>query len=83
MRCSLLPLLLAGVLAAAGPAAAQELSPRKGFFISVGAGFGSLGFSGDSTATPDRLGGLSGNLRLGGTIDPHWRLGVMTAGWTG
>ena len=66
----------------AGTAQAQRRAPnasgREGFWISGGLGYGSLGCDGCDS----RTGGVSGGLALGGTISPHWLLGVGTSGWT-
>lgn len=53
---------------------------RKGFYIGVGVGYGSLGISCSFCGT-DRENGLSGNLRLGGTLSPRLRVGVETNGF--
>ena len=79
----LLSVLLLGA-AASQPALAQHRGgylARKGFFIGLGAGYGSLGASCNGCST-DRDGGLSGNLRLGGTLNPHLTAGVETDGFT-
>lgn len=54
---------------------------RKGFWGGLGLGYGSMGISCSFCGT-DREGGLSGNLRLGGTLSPRLRLGVETNGFT-
>lgn len=85
-------LYLAGVFALAFSAssmAAQAASQatagamnesRKGFFVSGGLGYGSAGLDCDG-CTSDRENGLSGYFRIGGTIDPHVRLGFESNGW--
>lgn len=50
---------------------------RKGFWVGVGLGVGSLGC--DDCAS--RENGLSGNLALGGTLNQRVQLGAMTTGW--
>jgi hypothetical protein len=63
---------------AATPAAAQHAQTREGFWFGVGMGVGSLGCS---TCGGDRTNGASGYLKLGGTLSPHFLLGVETNGW--
>jgi hypothetical protein len=53
---------------------------RSGFFISGGLGAGSAGMSCDG-CTVDRSTGLSGYFRVGGTLNPHVRLGFESNGW--
>lgn len=50
---------------------------REGFWIGFGLGAGSLGCE----DCGDRETALSGNLKLGGTINPRFLLGVETNGW--
>jgi hypothetical protein len=64
-----------------GSASAQQAQTREGFWIGVGLGAGSLGFSGDATNT-DRASALSGYFKLGATISPKFLLGAETNGWT-
>ena len=61
---------------------AQEAQERQGFWIGGGMGYGSLGTSCDGCGSIDREGGLSGYLKLGGTLRPNVLLGVETNGWT-
>jgi len=58
-------------------ASAQHAQTRKGFWIGLGLGYGSLSCTGCGST-----GGLSGYLKLGGTISPHLLLGGETNGWT-
>jgi len=51
---------------------------RDGFWINVGLGVGSLGCD-DCT---NRTSGLSGQISLGGTINPRFLLGASSNGWT-
>ena len=51
---------------------------REGFWFNVGLGAGSLGCDDCDT----RTNGLSGQLSLGGTINPRFLLGVSSNGWT-
>jgi outer membrane protein with beta-barrel domain len=69
--CALLALALATT------AGAQQAQTRQGFWIGGGLGYGSLGCYGC-----DRLGGVSGYLKLGGTLRQNILLGVETNGWT-
>jgi hypothetical protein len=68
---------LALVALTAGTAAAQHPQVRDGFWFSGGLGYGSLGCD----DCDGRVGGLSGGLSLGGTLNEHWLLGVGTTGW--
>ena len=52
---------------------------REGFFIGFGLGWGSLGCS---DCNGEREGGLSGYLKLGGTVNDQLLLGFETNGWT-
>src|SRR2546430_9543539 len=56
---------------------AQHPQTRKGFWIGFGLGYGSLSCTGCSST-----GGVSGYLKLGGTVSPHLLLGGETNGWT-
>lgn len=51
---------------------------REGFWIGFGLGAGSLGCE---TCEGEREMGLSGNLKLGGTVSPRFLLGAETNGW--
>jgi hypothetical protein len=74
--CALLAVLLATT------ANAQQAQTRQGFWIGGGLGYGSMGISCDGCADSDRLGGVSGYLKLGATLRPNILLGVETNGWT-
>lgn len=54
---------------------------RRGFWISFGAGAGSIGANCDGCEDTDRETGLSGYLRLGGTISPNILIGGGTNGF--
>ncbi|HEX9631015.1 MAG TPA: hypothetical protein VGA02_01025 [Gemmatimonadales bacterium] len=75
--------LTAGLMPLAGPLGAQGLEAvnrheRKGFFIGFGFGYGGLSAEGaDGTE-----GGVSGMLRIGGTLSQKLLIGVETNGWT-
>lgn len=76
----------AWVLAAA-PLAAQQRglvpvspNPREGFWIGFGLGGGSIGESCSSCSTT-RTGGVTGFVRLGGTVSQHVLLGGEVDGW--
>jgi hypothetical protein len=66
--CALLAVLLATT------ATAQQAQTRQGFWIGGGMGYGSMGISCE--------GGISGYLKLGGTLRQNILLGVETTGWT-
>jgi hypothetical protein len=69
------------VSAGSAPTGTSAAAPaRSGFFISGGLGAGSAGVTCDGCTT-DRTNGLSGYLRLGGTVNPHLRLGFESNGW--
>lgn len=80
MRRSLRVALLLGIgLALAGGAEAQDTKAeskqvREGFWLNVGLGAGSFGCE----DCDGRVGGLAGNLSLGGTISQKLRLGVSS-----
>lgn len=69
-------LLATGISFFAGSANAQG---REGIWFNVGLGYGSLGCS---DCGGERDGGLSGNIAIGGTLSPHFLLGIGTTGWT-
>jgi hypothetical protein len=69
--CALLAILFATT------ASAQQAQTRQGFWIGGGLGYGSLGCNGC-----DRLGGVSGYLKLGGTLRQNILVGIETNGWT-
>lgn len=78
MRTLITAAVMTAVLATT--AAAQE-SPhnRDGFFLGAGLGWGSMGCS---VCEGERESGLSGFLKLGGTVNPQFLLGAETNGWT-
>ena len=80
MRASLRGFVLATALAAASSLSlvAQQSQTRDGFWFSLGRGYGSLGCFGCGGG---RVGGLSGGLSLGWTVNPRLLLGVGTTGW--
>ena len=53
---------------------------RKGFFNSGGFGYGSAGIDCDG-CSHNRESGPVAYIRLGGTINPHLRIGVESNGW--
>jgi hypothetical protein len=61
------------------PAQAQD-HVRDGFWIGAGLGVGSVGFD-CSFCNDERESGVSGNIRLGGTLNQRVQLGAMLAGW--
>ena len=72
------------LLALAGTTAARAQHPqvRKGFWIGFGFGFGSLGLTCDGCSSLDRQSGLSGFLKMGGTVSDKLLLGGESNGWT-
>jgi hypothetical protein len=80
MRASRMFLALGMFVALAGAVEAQGQLPqaRQGFWIGLGLGYGSLGCDG----CDDRLGGVSGGLALGGTLNERLLLGAATTGWS-
>ena len=79
-RISAAALLLA--LLGAAAARAQHPQTRQGFWIGFGFGFGSLGLSCDGCSSIDRESGVSGFLKMGGTVSDKLLLGGETNGWT-
>jgi hypothetical protein len=72
---------------AAAPLKAQQRglvpvspNPREGFWIGFGLGGGSIGATCPSCTT-DRTAGVTGFLRMGGTISQHVLLGGEADGW--
>jgi len=72
------------LLALLGTTAVQAQHPqvRQGFWIGFGLGFGSLGLSCNGCSSIDRESGLSGFLKMGGTISDKLLLGGETNGWS-
>ena len=79
-RISAAALLLA--LLGAAAARAQHPQTRQGFWIGFGLGFGSLGLSCDGCSSIDRESGVSGFLKMGGTVSDKLLLGGESNGWT-
>ena len=84
-RCTSL-LVLTGMLSA-GPLAAQfARGPydrgRSGFWLRFGAGYGTANYTCDVCGTGPRIGGVTGSLELGGTLNPSLRLGAFVDGWS-
>ncbi len=78
-----------GVLAlvGAGAAAAQRPQTREGFWIGFGFGYGSADAScetilGSPCGNADRQRGVTGFLKLGGTLSPNLLLGGAVNAWT-
>lgn len=74
------PLLVLALTLVASTADAQKPNTREGFWISFGMGAGSATMGG-YLAHRGRETGLSGYLRMGGTISPNILLGVESNGW--
>jgi hypothetical protein len=54
---------------------------RHGLWIGFGMGDGSARIGCTDFCSSDRLNGVSGYIRVGGTLSPHLRLGAETNGW--
>ncbi len=67
---------------AASVAQAQKSNTREGFWVSFGLGAGSATMGGD-LGHQGRETGLSGYLRMGGTISPKLLIGGESNGWAG
>lgn len=65
----------------AQPAASPRPALRDGFWIGFGLGVGNVGYHADFSSVNSQN-ALSGHFRLGGTLNPQWRLGAETNGWT-
>ncbi|HUF27990.1 MAG TPA: outer membrane beta-barrel protein [Gemmatimonadaceae bacterium] len=78
-------MLIAGLtllVGTAAPVLAQtHPQTRQGFWIGFGLGIGSAGISCNG-CTSGRESGLSGYLRMGGTVSPQLLIGGETNGWT-
>ena len=59
---------------------ASTPSTRKGMYVSAALGYGSAGITCDGCSA-NRENGLSGYFRIGGTVNPHLRLGIESDGW--
>jgi hypothetical protein len=70
--------LVATAVVAQDTHAQMNAPAREGFFIGLGLGGGSFGCSGCN----ERESGLSGHLKLGGTLNSQWLLGVESSAWT-
>jgi outer membrane protein with beta-barrel domain len=55
---------------------------RKGFWFTVGGGYGSAGIGCNGCGDLHRESGVSGFIGLGGTINPHLQLGFESNGWS-
>jgi len=79
-RFSLLTLLTGALFAA--PLAAQYERGPGGFWLRFGAGYGTANYTCDVCGTGPRIGGITGSLELGGTLNRSLRLGGFVDGWT-
>lgn len=75
---SMLMVTTAAVALAAPPAQAQV---RDGFFVGVGAGWGSAKIDFDGLDLDDREGALTGNIRVGTAIGDRTLAGLELNGW--
>jgi len=84
MRTALRTLTLAGLLVGFGGslASAQHPQTREGFWISFGLGYGSAHMRCDRGCADTTVGGVTGFVRLGGTLNRHLLLGGEIDGWT-
>src|SRR2546428_13228679 len=83
MRAALRPLALAGLFLGLGAsrAAAKHPQIREGFWVSFGLGYGSAHEKCDGCADTT-VGGVTGFVRLGGTLSRRLLLGGEIDGWT-
>ena len=83
MRAALRTFTLAGLLLGLGAslAAAQHPQIREGFWVSFGLGYGSAHEKCDGCADTT-VGGVTGFVRLGGTLSRRLLLGGEIDGWT-
>src|SRR2546425_10982315 len=75
---------IAGLLALMGAPVAQAQHPqtRQGFWIGFGFGYGSLKLSCNGCSNVPSEGGISGFLKMGGTVSDKLLLGGETNGWS-
>jgi len=76
--------LLALLLTIAGSAQAQGGEPRRhGFWFSLGLGGGSVAVTCPEcdAQSDERLNGIAGYVRFGGTVSPHLLVGIEGTGW--
>ena len=74
-------LCAAGTLAAQGYRGYGDRN-RQGFWIRLGAGYGTANVSCNECAAGPRISGVSGILEVGGTLNPFIRIGGYADGWT-
>lgn len=75
---TLVVLTCAGTVGLAG----QHPQVRQGFWIGFGFGGGSAKFDCDSCGPTDAVNGITGFLKLGGTVSNHVLIGGETTGWS-
>jgi hypothetical protein len=73
--------MLIVLIALPAPVWAEQQPTRSGFWLSVGAGFGSAEVDCEQCSAGNRAGSFSGTVRLGGTLGQHWLLGWEGSGW--
>jgi len=80
IRTWCIALTLIALVGAAAPSDVEAQRPhtREGFFIGFGLGLGTLGCD----DCDEREAGLSGYLKLGGTVNDRVLLGFESSGWT-
>jgi hypothetical protein len=76
--------LIATLLASTSVLQAQATgrsNTRQGFWIGAGVGDGSARIDCNDFCGSGRVSGVSGYIRLGGTLSPHFLVGAETNGW--
>jgi hypothetical protein len=82
MRKQWIGCLVGGVVLFASPLAwAGHPQERRGFWIGLGAGYGSAGVGCDGCEGSERQDSFAGSLRLGGTLNERVLLGFESNGW--
>jgi hypothetical protein len=82
LALAILVVCAGGLSAQQQPATDAHAAPRRGFWVAMGVGRGTV--DADCYACyGGGTGGYSGYLRLGGTPGPHFRLGLEADAWRG
>jgi hypothetical protein len=76
-----LPFLLLGLLGFVEVTPINAQAPRQGAWLDFGLGYGSASFHCDTCTTTQTLGGWSMSGGIGGTLNPHIRLGAGFRVW--
>ena len=69
-------------LGVALPASAQQSEGQHGLWLRFGVGYGTANSSCDQCDAGPRLGGVTGSFEIGGTLNPHLRIGGFVEGWS-